>query len=516
MSGAVTVHVDRDQRFATLPVAALALLKLAIHLYAGRYYGYFVDELYYLACSRHLAWGFVDQPPLIAAIAWLVRHVIGDSLPAIRLLPAVAGAALVVLTAMLARELGGGAFAQFLAALAVVAAPGFLVLDNLFTMNAFEPLFWMGCAWCVVRMLESGRPALWIWFGVLAGIGLENKHSMAMFGAGVVLGLLLTGERRILATRWLWVGGAIAVLIFLPNLVWNIGHHFPFLEIEANIRRSGRDVALGPPAFFAQEALMMLPLSLPVWLAGLWFYFFAKPGRRFRALGWAWLFTAVVIVALSPRVYYLWPAFPLLFAAGGVAWETWLARPGWAWVRAAYPALLLAAGGLLAPLAIPVLPPETYIRYTRAVGIGQPRIENHKLGPLPQIFADQFGWPEMVTTVARVYNALPADVRHRTAIFAQTYGQAGAIDLFGPRYGLPPAISGHQSYFLWGPRGYSGDSVIVMGDRRARLEQLFTSVEKVARVEHPYSMPYNHFDVYYCQGIKRPLADLWPKSKTWD
>jgi hypothetical protein len=339
---------------------------------------------------------------------------------------------------------------------------------------------------------------------------------MVMFGAGVVLGLLLTGERRILATRWLWVGGAIAALIFLPNLVWNIGHHFPFLEIEANIRRGGRDVALGPPVFFAQEALMMLPLSLPVWLAGLWFYFFAKPGRRFRALGWAWLFTAVVIVALSPRVYYLWPAFPLLFAAGGVAWETWLARPGWAWVRTAYPALLLAAGGLLAPLAIPVLPPETYIRYTRAVGIGQPRIENHKLGPLPQIFADQFGWPEMVATVVRVYNALPADVRHRTAIFAQTYGQAGAIDLFGPRYGLPPAISGHQSYFLWGPRGYSGDSMIVMGDRRARLEQLFTSVEKVARVEHPYSMPYNHFDVYYCQGIKRPLADLWPKSKTWD
>jgi len=516
MSSAGTVHMDGGQRFATLPVAALALLKLAIHLYAGRYYGYFVDELYYLACSRHLAWGFVDQPPLIAAIAWLVRHILGDSLPAIRLLPALAGATLVVLTAMLARELGGGAFAQFLAALAVVVAPGFLAMDNLLTMNAFEPLFWMGCAWCAVRMLESGRPTLWIWFGVLAGIGLENKHSMAMFGAGVVLGLLLTGERRILATRWLWVGGAIAALIFLPNLVWNIGHHFPFLEIEANIRRNGRDVALRPLAFFAQEALMMLPFSLPVWLAGLWFYFLAKPGRRFRALGWAWLFTAVVIVALSPRVYYLWPAFPLLFAAGGVAWERWLARPGLKWVKAAYPALMLAAGGLLAPLAIPVLPPETYIRYTRAIGLGQPRIETHKLGPLPQIFADQFGWPEMAATVARVYNALPADVRHRTAIFAQTYGQAGAIDLFGPRYGLPPAISGHQSYFLWGPHGYSGDGMIVMADRRARLEQLFASVEKLARVEHPYSMPYSHFDVYYCQGIKRPLADLWPKLKTWD
>jgi 4-amino-4-deoxy-L-arabinose transferase-like glycosyltransferase len=502
--------------FARLPVAALALLKLAIHLYAGRYYGYFVDELYYLACSRHLAWGYPDQPPLIAAAAWMVRHILGDSLPAIRLLPALAGAALVVLTAALAWQLGGGVFAQSLAALAVVVAPGFLAMNSLFTMNAFEPLFWMGCAWCVVRMVKTGRRKPWIWFGVLAGLGLENKHSMLIFGAGVVVGLLLTPERRLLASRRLWAGGAIAALIFLPNLLWNINHHFPFLEIEANIRQSGRDVRLSPLAFFGQEALLMLPLSLPVWLAGLWFYFFTEAGKRFRSLGWAWVFAAVVIVALSPRIYYLWPAFPLLFAAGGVAWETWLSRPGFTWVKVAYPALMLASGILLAPLAIPVLPPETYIRYTQTIHLGQPRIETHKLGPLPQIFADQFGWQEMAATVAGVYNSLPVDVRRRTAIFGQTYGQAGAIDFFGPRYGLPPAISGHQSYFLWGDRGYSGDSMIVMDDRKERLERLFTRVEKVARVEHPYSMPYNRFDVYYCQGIKQPLGELWPKLKRWE
>jgi hypothetical protein len=391
-------------------------------------------------------------------------------------------------------------------------------MDNLFTMNAFEPLFWMGCAWCVLRMIRTGRRKPWIWFGALAGVGLENKHSMLIFGSAVVMGLLLTPERRVLASRRLWVGGAIAALIFLPNLVWNIDHHFPFLEIQANIRRNGRDVPLGPLAFFGQQALTMLPLSLPVWLAGLWFYFFSKPGRRFRALGWAWLFTAAVIVAVSPRVYYLWPAFPLLFAAGGVAWETWLARPGLMWVKAAYPALMLAAGALLAPLTIPVLAPETYIRYTRAIGLEQPAIETHKLGPLPQIFAQQFGWPEMVTTVAGVYNSLPVDVRRNTAIFAPDYGEAGAIDLFGPRYRLPPALSGHQSYFLWGPRGYSGDSMIVMNGfgRLEQLEQVFASVERVARVAHPYSMPYNHFDVYYCRGIKRPLRELWPELKKWE
>jgi hypothetical protein len=193
-----------------------------------------------------------------------------------------------------------------------------------------------------------------------------------------------------------------------------------------------------------------------------------------------------------------------------------LVRPKLAWLRAAYPALMILFGALLAPLAIPVLSPEAYIRYTKAIGLEQPRIETHKLGPLPQIFADQFGWDEMAAAVARFYNSLPPDVRARTAIFAQTYGQAGAIDLFGPKYGLPPAIGAHQSYFLWGPRGYTGESMIVLDDSRENLEQLFTSVQRVARVEHPYSMPYQHFDVFYCRGMHPPLGKLWPRLKRWN
>ena len=495
---------------------ALGALKLAVHLYAGRHYGYFVDELYYLACSRHLDWGYVDQPPLIALLTWMWRSIVGPSLPAIRLLPALAGVAEVLLTAGIARELGGKRFAQALAAITALAAPAILAGDGLLTMNAFEPLFWMGCAYLLIRLINSGNTKLWIWFGVLAGFGLENKYSMLIFGAGLVLGLLLTGERRLLQSRWLWMGGAAALLIFLPNLIWNIQHHFPFLELQANIRANGRDVPLGPLAFFQQQILLMNPLALPVWLGGLWFYFFTQSGKRFRAIGWAWVFAALVIVILSPRVYYLFPAFPVLFAAGGVCWEQLLGRPGMAWLRVAYPALMLAVGALLAPLAIPLLPPETYIRYTKAIGLEQPRIENHRLGPLPQIFADQFGWDEMTATVARVFNGLPPQVRAHTAIFAQTYGQAGAIDLFGPRYGLPPAISGHQSYFLWGPRSYTGDSMIVMDDSREELERLFSHVEKVARVEHPYSMPYQHFDVFYCQGMHPPLAELWPRVKRWN
>ena len=497
-------------------VFAIAACKLLVHLYAGRHYGYFVDELYYLACSRHLDWGYVDQPPLIALVTWMWRSVLGQSLPAIRLLPALAGVAEVVLTALMARELGGKRFAQALAAMAALIAPGILGADGLLTMNAFEPLFWMGGAYLLIRLIKTENTKLWIWFGVLSGFGLENKYSMLIFGAGLVFGLLLSPARRLLASRWLLVGGAIAFLIFLPNVLWNIQHHFPFLELQANIRASGRDVPLGPLAFFQQEILLMHPLTLPIWLGGLWFYFFTSAGKRFRAIGWAWIFTAAVIVTLSPRVYYMFPAFPVLFAGGGVLWEQLLARPKAAWLKFAYPVLMLLGGAVLAPLAISLLPPETYIRYTKAIGLQQPRIEMHKLGPLPQIFADQFGWEEMAATVARVYNNLPPDIRARTAIFAQTYGQAGAIDLFGPKYGLPPAISGHQSYFLWGSRGYTGESMIVMDDSQKGLEPLFTSVQKVAHLDHPYSMPYQHFDIFYCQGMHPPLSELWPRLKRWN
>ena len=510
---------------ASLVVALAAAIKLALHLYAGRHYGYFVDELYYLACADHLAWGYVDQPPLIAAIAKTARVLLGDSLPAIHLLPALAGTAKVVLTGLMARELGGGRFAQGMAALCALLAPGFLSLDNWLSMNPFEPLFWMGCACVLIRLIRTGNQRLWLWFGLLAGIGLENKHSMAIFGFGLVAGLLLTAERRLLRGRWIWIGGALAFLIFLPNLLWNIQHHFPFLELQENIRLSRRNVDLNLLGFWGEETLSMLPLSAPIWLAGLWYFFFHREGKPFRALGWAWLIAAILILALNPRVYYLFPAFPLVMASGSVMWERWTQR--WPerrsanrrlqWIRPAYIALMVLMGIAIAPAVVPVLPVETYIRYAAATHLEQPRVETHQLGPLPQLYADQFGWEEMAATVARAYNALPADIRAKTAIFGQNYGQAGAIDLFGARYGLPKAISGHQSYWLWGPRGYTGESMIVMGDRREVLERMYKVVEKVGRAEHPYSMPYEHFDIFYCRDPKqaRTLSDVWPTLKNW-
>ncbi|HVN18618.1 MAG TPA: glycosyltransferase family 39 protein, partial [Dongiaceae bacterium] len=244
-------------------VTICALSKLLVHLYANRFYGYFTDELYYLDCARHLAWGYVDQPPLIALIAWIERNLLGTSLSAIRFFPAVAGVAKILLTGLLARDLGGGPFAQGLAALSVLVAPGFLGIDNLLSMNPFEPLFWMGCAWFVLHIMHTGNQKLWLGVGLLAGFGLENKHSMLIYGFALVAGLALTRERRFFRSRWFWIALALAFVLFLPNLLWNIYHHFPFLELQRNIRQDHRNVQLSALAFWGQEASAMLPLSLP-------------------------------------------------------------------------------------------------------------------------------------------------------------------------------------------------------------------------------------------------------------
>ncbi|MFL6195189.1 MAG: ArnT family glycosyltransferase [Thermoanaerobaculia bacterium] len=497
-------------------VVVLSLIKLAIHLApTGLFgYGFFVDELYYLACSRHLAWGFVDMPPLFPAITALIRVTLGESLFAIRLLPALAGAALVLMTGLMARDLGGRRFAQGMAALAVVSAPLWLALHGIHTMNALEQLLWTGAAWVFVRIARDGWQRGWLLFGLICGVGLLNKHSMSFFGVAMVAGLLLTSERKALRSRWIWIGGLLTFALVLPNLVWEVRHHFPHFEMLANIKADGRDVQLNPLQFMAQQVLMFNPVALPLWLAGLGWYLFDREGRRYRALGIAYLAVMAQMFLLDGRVYYPAPAYPMLFAAGGVALEKWLA--GWRFVRPAYATALALSGAVMAPLFTPLLPPETLIRYSDAIGMSQPRLENHRLGPLPQLMADRFGWPEMAQAVARVYHALPPADRARAAIFGQNYGQAGAIDLYGPALGLPPAISGHVSYFYWGPRGYTGDVMIVLDDDKETLQKLFRSVEYGGRVEHPYSMPYQHFDVWVCRGMRRPLAEVWPELKEWN
>ncbi len=498
-------------------VAALAVAKLLLHLLTtGRFgYDFFVDELYYLALGEHLAWGFVDVPPLFPALTALVRALLGESLLAVRLVPALAGAALVLATGLFARRLAGGRVAMGLAALGVLAAPIFLAMHSFHTMNALEPLFWLAAAWLLVRILDGENPRLWLAFGAVAGLGLLNKHSMAFFGVAVVAGLVATPARRVFRERWIWLGGLVALAIFLSNLVWVVTHGFPHLQVLAQVAEDGRNVSLPPWLFLAQQALMLHPLSLPLWLGGLGFFLLPGEGSRWRPLGIAYLVTLALMLLLDGRVYYLAPAYPMLLAAGGVALERWAHRLARGWLLPAYGGVLALGGAALAPLFVPLLPPQTLIRYSEATGLTQPRIESHRLGPLPQLMADRFGWREMAQEVARVYHALPPEERAVAAVFGQNYGQAGAIDLFGPELGLPKAISGHLAYHDWGPRSSRGEVVIVMDDDRETLERLFEEVEWAGRFEHPYSMPHQHFDLHVCRRLKMPIEELWPQVRKW-
>lgn len=406
-------------------------------LFNGRY-GYFVDELYYLACSHHLDWGYVDQPPLIAVITWIERTTLGDSLHALRFLPAIADGLLVLLTGLIVRELGGRRYAQILACVAVIVAPLYLGLNNLLTMNAFEPLFWMGCALVAIKIIKGAPPKLWLLFGFLAGLGLENKHSMLFFGFGLFVGLLLTAERRLLRSPWLWLGGLLAFLLFLPNLVWEIQHGFPTIELLRNVQRSGRNVALSSWSFLAQQVLVMNPLAAPLWLAGLWYFLFDGAGRIFRALGWTYLIILACFLLLHGRIYYLAPAYPMLFAAGAVAFERFAERRTRVWLKPAYVAVLLVAGVLLAPFAyFPILPVEKYLAYSRALHFQPPQIENHKMGPLPQIYADMYGWPEMAEAVAQAYNKLSPEDKQNCAIFGKITARPGRLISSAPRWACP-------------------------------------------------------------------------------
>lgn len=497
---------------------ALAFALFAAHMLLSGRYGYFVDELYYLACSHHLDWGYVDQAPLIAAITWLVRVTLGDSLPALHFLPAVAAGCNVFLAGLLARELGGRRYAQALAGVAVIAAPLYLGLDHLLTMNAFEPLFWMGCALIVLKIFNGASPKLWLLFGVVAGIGLENKHSTLIFGFSLFVGLLLTKQRRHFAQPWIWLGGLIALLVFLPNLVWEINRHFPTIELLRNVQRSGRNTPVSWLGFVLSQVLLMHPLSAPLWIAGLWRLLRDREGKGIRVLGITYVVLMICMLVFNGRIYYPAPAYPMLFAAGAVVFQGWTERRAWLWLKPAYVAVLLVISTVLAPFFyFPMLTVNQYIAYSKFMHLAPPRIENHREGPLPQLYADQFGWKEMAEVVADAYFKLPPEERKDCAIFGQNYGEAGSIDFFGAKMGLPNALSGHQSYFYWGPRGYTGSCMIVMGDRYEVLAEKFESVEKVGTAYHPLVLAYRNFDVYL---VRRPkigtLPQFWPQLKHWN
>src|SRR2546429_692705 len=406
-----------------LIVVLFAVANFLSHVYFNNRYGYFRDEFDYMACGDHLAWGYVDQPPLIPFLIHICRALLGDSLRSIRFIPALASSLLIVQTAAIARELGGRRY---------------------------------------------------------------------------------------------------ALLIILPNVLWNIKYDWPFVQLIWGVRAEGRDVVLGPFPYFFQQTLLVNPLTAPIWLAGLFALLFSMRFKPYRALGWCYLVCYTVFFMLHGKNYYLAPVYPMLLASGAVVIESAIHRtanagPHRRWLKLVIALVLLASGAHLTPVVVPVLSPDGFLAYTKYLPFKLPVMEHaHARAALPQWYSDQFGWKEIVDETAVAWNRIPAAERPGCGIFAQDYGQAGAIDFFGRRAGLPPALSGHQTYFLWGPRGYSGNCMIVLDDRREVLERLWEHVEYVGTsADNPYALE-KQIDVFLCKGAKfGTLTQLWPKLKRW-
>jgi dolichyl-phosphate-mannose-protein mannosyltransferase len=496
----------------TAIICAVAVALFIIHLLTAGRYGYFRDELYYAACGQHLAWGYVDHAPLIAALCWFARRLLGDSLYSLRFLPALSAAGKVFLTAWMVREFGGRRFAQLLAAAVVFFCPIYLTMDSFLSMNSFEPLFWMGCVAVAMRIANGGSPRLWLLFGAIAGVGILNKHSTLFFGLAFFLSLLITG-RRSLRNPWIWLGALISFLIFLPNLLWEIWNRFPTIEVLQNAARF-KNAPVSWYAFLAEQALLVHPLAFPVVLAGLWFFFSAEEGRPFRFLGWTYAFLLAQVLILKGRIYYVAPIYPMLFAAGAVWIESRIEQRGWEWARRAVLVPLTVGGIVAAPLAMPILPVTAAAAYSDFWDIHKVRVENYDSGPLPQFFADMFGWSNQVKIVASVYRSLPLEDRAHSVILAANYGEAGALDYFGASYGLPRAISPHNNYYLWGPGDSSEHVVIAVGMDEHKLQTLFGDVRQVATIVDSYAVPdENNLPVYLCRNPRMPLSQAWPSLK---
>jgi 4-amino-4-deoxy-L-arabinose transferase-like glycosyltransferase len=500
-------------RLAANPGLALAAIAFAVHIATGNGYGYFRDELYFIVCGRHPDWGYVDQPSLIPLLAGVVYGLFPGSVVMLRLVPALAHAATIVLTAATARKLGGGWWAQFLGGLCVLAGGVYLGLGTLLSTDALQPLAWLFCAHALIRALREQDRRWWVALGIAAGLGFLSKYTIALWLMALGIGVVATPARRCLRSRYPYVAAGLALLIVMPNLLWQAAHGWPFLEL-AQFTVTKKNVVLSPLAFLAAEANTLNYATAPVWLAG--FGAFALWRRfadlRFIAVAFGALIAAMLLLHAKP--YYPAGAYPLLFAGGSVALETWLPRRA---LRVALPAAIVAIGIVGAPFALPILPIERFAAYQQWLGITPKAMAKERVGVLPQYYADMFGWRELAALVAAAYRSLSPEEQKHAVFFASNYGEAAAIDIYGASLGLPRAISGHNNYFLWGPRGHDGSVVIRLGSKPENLRKVYASITAAGVFENKWAMPYETGRVLWiCRGRHPTLNADWVRLKHYD
>jgi 4-amino-4-deoxy-L-arabinose transferase-like glycosyltransferase len=497
--------------FAAGLVLLQAALKLALHLTVNLRtpYGFHRDELLYLGMGRHLQlWG-MDFPPAIAIVAEASRTLLGDSLTAIRFFPAVFGSAVMVLAALIARELGGGRIAQGLAAFCVLTSPLFLRSSNLLQPVVMDQLIWAAALYALVRLCRGYGPGGWLLLGLVLALGLLTKFSVAFIGLAIVVGILLSPLRTALLTPWPWIGLASALAIGAPSLVGQIRLGFPVFSQMADLRASQLDRIT--PADFLLGQLLWGPAVL-IAVAGLYGLLAGPALRPFRALGWSCVAALVILVLLQGKPYYAGPLYPALFAAGAVLFERAVDGLRGEILQAGTVAVLFAFALLTLPLGVPILPPPAMAEYAHALGVeAAVRTNTGETLPLPQDYADMLGWEEQVATVARVYHTLPDDQRRDAVVVAGNYGEAGALDFYGPRYGLPEVVSPAGSYWFFGPGDRPGKVVITIGVPEDDLRRFFDSVATAATVSHAWAVPEERsLTVHVGSRARTTLQQLWP------
>jgi len=520
--------VDRENIFKQISkndyavLALIALIKLLIlfmvNLSGG--YGYFRDEFYYLACGEHLAFGYVDHPLMIALIAKGGRILFGDSIFAIRILPALASTAIVFLTGVIVKEMGGKRSAQVLASVAAFTAPIFLITGSFLSMNPFDHLFWALACLMTIKIINNRRNfRYWLYLGLIVGLGLENKISLLFWGFGFLVGVILTKNRKFLLNRGIWIAGSIIFLLFLPYIIWQVEYNFPTLEFMRNASMY-KNVHFTPIEFMKEQMLLAHPLAFILVLTALYFFFFNREGIKYRLFGWMYVSILVFFIITHAKPYYIAPILPLMFAGGAIGFISLLKiihkKAITGIILSLYLIVLILSGIVLAPLTLPVLSIDKYIDYQNALGLAPTVGENHEMGVLPQMYADMFGWEEMVSEVAKVYHKLSREEQENCVIFGSNYGEAGAIDFFSDKYKLPGAISNHNNYWIWGPGQDSIGVIIVIGLEENELNGIFREVEQAGIFRNKYVMPYeNNLPIFICRNAITPLQEIWKNIKSF-
>jgi 4-amino-4-deoxy-L-arabinose transferase-like glycosyltransferase len=476
----------------------LAALRLLLHTLTNGQYGFHRDELATLDDARHLAWGYIAYPPLTPFVARVALALFGSAPAAVRFFTALAQCVVMVLAGLMARELGGGRAAQIVAALAVALSPVSITAGHLFQYVSFDFLWGVLAVYFVIRLLESGNGRWWMAVGAAIGLGLMTRYTIAWLVAGLAVGFLVTPARKLLMSKWLVAGAGIALVIILPNLIWQASHGFISIDFLQSIH--ARDIRIGRTDGFLWKQLLVpaSPFTIPLWIAGLFFFFRKPAGERYRALGWTFVAALALFTAAHARDYYTAPLYPMLIAAGAVLYEHW---PRWA--KGLNWAGLAVAFALAVAFLLPVSPVNSRL-FNIAIRVN---------GDL----REEIGWPDLVDAVAKIHDSLPAPERSIAGILTSNYGEAGAIELYGPAHGLPQPFSRVNSFWLRGYGDHPPQTLILVGFSPRFVQNNFVTCESEGTISNRYGVANEETEedkyLWVCRGLRQPWPDFWRKIR---